>query len=146
MIASSPRRLAMRRVLLPLALVSMAFAPAPLRAPKPGSAAEDAKALQGSWLAEEGVGATFKGDILSFSTRLGPGVSYRVKLDPSSKPRSIDLKVASEKGDGRVILGIYSLEKDVFKLCCTESGRIRPRALEAKEGECDLYVFNRVKP
>jgi uncharacterized protein (TIGR03067 family) len=136
----------MRHILSLVAVLLLGLAPAPPDRPKTNRSAEDVKALQGSWTCEEGLQATFEGDRLSFATRRGPGLSYRVKLDASARPRSIDLTGTDDRSVHQAILGIYSLEKDVLKLCCTRPGEGRPRSFEAKEGECYLYIFKREHP
>jgi hypothetical protein len=91
----------MRRDLPLLAPVSLAFAPAPVRTPKAGTDAEDVKPSQGSWLAGDDVGIRFDGHLLTFSTRLGRGLSYRVESGASSNPKSIDMTQEGGEDDAK---------------------------------------------
>ena len=63
------------------------------------------------------------------------------KLDPSKKPKAIDVDIMDKKG-----LGIYSLEGDTLKICHSEVGEERPTEFESKEGSnVTLVVLKRVK-
>src|SRR3954454_24692778 len=64
-------------------------------------------------------------------TITGNGYSYTLggrteagtfKLDPSRKPKAIDVTPK----DGKPILGIYEIEGDTHKVCLGEFGRERP--------------------
>ena len=63
------------------------------------------------------------------------------KLDPSQKPRAIDVEINGKPG-----LGIYSLEGDTLKICHGEDNDPRPTEFASKEGtKLALIVFKRVK-
>jgi uncharacterized protein (TIGR03067 family) len=64
------------------------------------------------------------------------------KLDPTKKPKAIDV-VLQDKKTGQ---GIYSLEGDTLKICHGESDDPRPSEFESKEGSRNtVVVFKRVK-
>src|SRR5262249_11541849 len=64
----------------------------------------------------------------------------RYTLDPSAKPRAIDL---TDK-KGRKTLGIYSLEKGKLRICWTERGKSRPKTFATKAGSgVELLVLKR---
>jgi RNA polymerase sigma factor (sigma-70 family) len=125
-----------------LAAVGGAFAPAgppqatksapEQSAPKGGTPADDAKALQGEWqvveLEADGkkdtsegvthVRLTFRGDEITLRSTLDEGVMRKIKfkLDPSAKPRQIDLLSLDGPEKGKTTPGIYSLEKGRLRI------------------------------
>src|ERR1019366_3135909 len=42
---------------------------------------------------------------------------FRLKLDPSKDPKELDMIQKQPDGSEKVIKGIYTFEKDVFKMC-----------------------------
>jgi uncharacterized protein (TIGR03067 family) len=63
------------------------------------------------------------------------------KLDPTAKPKAIDVDINGKPG-----LGIYSLEGDTLKICHGEEGDARPTELASKEGtKVTLIVLKRTK-
>jgi uncharacterized protein (TIGR03067 family) len=69
---------------------------------------------------------------------------YRCKLDPSRKPKEIDLTPEGEPR-GRTGPGIYELEGDTLRVCFpAQPGQDRPPRLESKQGEGYLLLtYNR---
>jgi RNA polymerase sigma factor (sigma-70 family) len=69
---------------------------------------------------------------------------YRFKLDPSRKPKEIDLTPEGEP-KGRTGPGVYELEEDTLRVCFPgQPGRERPTRLGSKEGEgYALLTFKR---
>jgi uncharacterized protein (TIGR03067 family) len=55
--------------------------------------------------------------------RVAKGTS---KIDPSKKPKTIDLTAAEGDSAGKTALGIYELEKDSRKVCIAKPGDERP--------------------
>ncbi len=66
-----------------------------------------------------------------------------MKLDPSKKPKEIDMILA----DGsKTALGIYELSGGIFKLCYAPPGKGRPKEFGAKEESgYTLSVWQRKK-
>ena len=110
-----------------LACLSLAFAPAPRPKPKKKN---DLDVLRGDWkVVRVEIGGS---DLTERYLRFGMGVSitkghwkfsrqgrplaaeYAITLNPKNRPKTIDLK---HTASGLVILGIYRLEKDTFKIC-----------------------------
>jgi uncharacterized protein (TIGR03067 family) len=134
----------MHRVLPLLAILSFGFAPVPPFRPKPLT--KELKTLQGRWLTSDGVEATIEGDRLSLSIRRDPGGSFRLKLDSSTSPKSIDLTQLEGKDEVRTIPCIYILESDELKLCYGTPGQERPLAFETNGVDCGVITFKRMKP
>ena len=122
-----------------IALVSL-FAAAASAA---GDEAQKAlKALEGEWkvakivVAGEELGAdkvkgmtfTIKGDQLIPSDN--PKDPATVKLDPSTKPASIEFKDTHNE----VSLGIYKLDGDTATFCFTEGKGARPKEFQSAKG------------
>jgi uncharacterized protein (TIGR03067 family) len=150
----------MRACALLLAVVSLAFAPAPF--PKQGDPnKEDLKKMQGSWTTVRrtygGKPMTGRGEMTVVIS--GDRVKYLVDgmvrtewiitLDAKKQPKIFDRKKVSGAGAGQILRGVYRLEGDTLSTCyCQERGVSleRPTDLEgAKAGEW-LHVMRRKKP
>jgi uncharacterized protein (TIGR03067 family) len=130
--------------LLTLALVSLAFAPAPF--PKPTSNALDSKALQGTWIGADGHEARFEKDRLTYFRQGKMVTSYMMILNAVAKPKTYDLKgIGGGAVDGRTYHGIYNLDKDKLTLCAKGWGEPRPTEFVAAHGY-HLTVYKRKKP
>jgi uncharacterized protein (TIGR03067 family) len=66
------------------------------------------------------------------------------KIDPTKKPKTIDLHPKTAKG--QVVVGIYELEGDTLKICMPEpsTGKKRPTEFSGKDGK-SLMTFEREK-
>ncbi len=136
-----------------------AFATVVLLSPSPAAddAKKDQEALQGTWkpVSSEQGGKdqgdeakqhtlTFEKD--TFTVKRGDQVLLKgtFKLDPSKKPKAIDMTVTEGRGEdakGKELHGIYELTKDGLKWCtCQPGGTDRPKEFSTKEGTRDLCV------
>lgn len=112
--------------------------------------------LQGEWKMlsgqQDGVETTKEAATLMHCTVRGARVSFKregkiveevtIKLDASKNPKALD----ADLGNGRVALGIYRLEEDIFTLCYVHPGKSRPVDFAAREGSgASLSVWRRVK-
>ena len=109
---------------------------------------EDKEKLQGTWNVfsrEEGgkeqpdvEGAlSFKGNGFSLQLRNGPSIKGTFKLDPSTTPKTIDLKIEArfDVAVNKTALGVYQLEGDKLTLCLSDPGSgDRPKELASREG------------
>ena len=124
----------------------------------PADAKKELKALTGSWkavsvvsdgteMSKEEVGKitlTVKGAKYTLKTPDGQEIEGSHKLDPSKKPKELDLIRDVDKD--QKTLGIYELTKDTYKVCLGRPGKDRPKAFESKDGSGHrLVVFKRVK-
>ncbi len=119
----------------------------------------DLKALQGEWqlvdyqsnppLEAAGLAllkswkCTISGDTF---TRAGQGFTQRstFKLDPTQKPKAIDLTPLDGTLKGKTILGIYSIDGETLKLSLTERNVKRPTEFKPDEGRNQtVMVFQR---
>jgi uncharacterized protein (TIGR03067 family) len=66
------------------------------------------------------------------------------KLDPSTKPKSVDIHITSGEQKDNVIEGIYELKGNEFKICAKLTGKERPTKFATAEGTSTvLVVFKR---
>jgi uncharacterized protein (TIGR03067 family) len=117
------------------------FAPAPVRKEDTGKAA--LKKLAGTWslvsLSRAGrampvptevlaMKAVIKGDRWKFTrpAMRGPEPEYTIVLDPSKKPKEMDLKMVRGK-DAMVVHGIYTLKGDTLTFCYYNPTRGSPK-------------------
>lgn len=83
-----------------------------------------------------------KGDEFTFEAPDGNTIKGTLKFDSTKSPKAMDVTTH----DGAEIKGIYSVEKDIFKVCFNRSGGDRPTKLETKaDDNCDLIVFKKAK-
>ncbi len=86
-----------------------------------------------------------KGD--KFTMSLGPmsyGGTYQV--DPTKKPRTMDVTFTDGPDKGKTLLAIYELDGDIYKVCIAEPGKERPKEFTSAKGSgCALEVFKREK-
>ena len=69
-----------------------------------------------------------------------------VKLNPTKKPKTIDVTFTGGERKGQAVLGIYEIEGDAFRVCVARPGDERPAELSAKAGSGHtLVVYQREK-
>jgi uncharacterized protein (TIGR03067 family) len=106
---------------------------------------EDGKKSGEEWI--KGVIATNDGSG-KVSVRRGDKVIAEgtVKLDPTSKPKAIDVTFTAGERKGKTVLGIYEIEGDTFRVCVARPGGSRPAAFSAGAGSGrTLVVYEREK-
>ncbi|PYK16088.1 MAG: hypothetical protein DME55_12750 [Verrucomicrobia bacterium] len=126
--------------------------------PEDSATKKDLKGLQGTWsllsamedgksLAEDKVKQTtivIKDDTFRFPQLAEDATSEAgtFKLDATKKPKQMDT-VSTEK---QVMLGIYELEGDSYKVCFAPVGKPRPSEFTSKSGSGNiLQVWKRGK-
>jgi uncharacterized protein (TIGR03067 family) len=100
-----------KSLLLPLAFLSLSFAPAPFPKPtRPGDTTDDLKKIQGNWVRTDGnLPFRVTNDQLHFTT---VGDSWKFTLDQKANPKRIDfVLLQTEKLTYR---GIYRIEGDTW--------------------------------
>jgi uncharacterized protein (TIGR03067 family) len=117
----------------------------------------DKDKLQGTWVgveAERGgknAGAeeikdlkiTVRGDRITLGGRGAGNREYAFKLDPTQKPKTIDMTGQDGPEQGKTFRGIYSLEGDTLKLCLDDPDKERPTEFATKAGTTSLLAVLR---
>ena len=146
-----------------LALLITAAAALPILAdpPQDDAVKKELKKLEGSWATVfiEAAGQkvtdedkiktrklSTKGD--KYTLKVGDEtVQGTIEINPTKKPKTIDVKPDSGSNKGKTLLGIYELDGDSLKICLALPGKDRPTALvTAAENGQQLVVYKREKP
>lgn len=80
---------------------------------------------------------TFKGNSMSVEgddTVKKEYATFKLKLDPSTMPRCVDLTVSDGVQKDAVLEGIYELKGDDLKMCVTVFGKDRPTEFKSPDG------------
>lgn len=67
------------------------------------------------------------------------------KLDPTKKPKTIDIMPKEGDNSGGTMKGIYEFKGDTQKICWAPPDHERPTKFTA-EGGCTLIVYKKAKP
>jgi uncharacterized protein (TIGR03067 family) len=68
------------------------------------------------------------------------------EIDPTKKPKTVDLTETEGDNSGKTSLGIYELEDDTRKVCVARTGEKRPTEFAAPAGSGNiLAVLKRMK-
>jgi uncharacterized protein (TIGR03067 family) len=110
---------------------------------------DDAKndALEGTWLpsSAELAGKVFPDEVRKSIKLEVKGDQYTVtvgtqadrgtcKLNPSAKPRALDITGTEGPNKGKTILAIYERKGDTLRVCYDLGGKSRPEDFKTKEG------------
>jgi uncharacterized protein (TIGR02246 family) len=125
-------------------------------------AADDLKALQGTWVTlklvsdgkvevdlneppTEGPFSTLTYNGHKWVLKLGDAelASGTSKVDSSKTPKHIDLTHESGPQKGRTVLGIYNLVGDEYTACIAAPGKERPSEFSSKEGSGQRLVVSK---
>ena len=130
------------------ALLASVIAVAFLVAPR---AQDDAKNFEGTWTMVKGEqdGKPLDPETIKTAKLIVRGNHHTVivgndkmvgthHLDPTTKPKSIDVKDTEGPYKGTTLLGIYQLNGDEFTVCFPASGKERPKKFTAKAGTGNL--------
>ncbi len=122
--------------------------------------AKDSDAMQGTWLpssAELG-GAKFPDEVRKtiklvikddkYTVTVGAGVDQgTLKVNPSAKPKEMDITGTDGPNKGKTFLAIYELDGDTLRLCYDLSGKSRPTEFKTKaDTQLFLVTYKREKP
>jgi uncharacterized protein (TIGR03067 family) len=125
-----------------------------------GGDAKDDDALQGTWLpatAELG-GKMFPDEVRKsiklvvkddkYTVTVGDKVDKGyIKLNPSAKPKEMDITGTDGPNKGKTFLAIYEQEGDTLRICYDLIGKSRPTEFKTKEGtSLFLVTYKRDKP
>jgi len=140
----------MKMRLLIIPAVGLLLAACNRQAPQSSAPKTDLDRIQGTWdlvlamkdgkpLAEDKVKQTtimFKGDKFRFpgSAEYATSQEGTIKLDESKKPKEMDA-ISTEK---EVMLGIYKLEENGYKVCFAPAGKPRPTEFNSTPGSGNI--------
>jgi uncharacterized protein (TIGR03067 family) len=128
------------------------------------AAKKELAAFQGTWKTEslhydgkdvlaDGLPAlqfTFKGDEATIEGSAEVKKDYakfKIKLDPATMPKSVDMTVSAGGQLNLTLEGIYELKKDEIRVCAKVIGKERPTKFESPDGSnIALIVLKRVAP
>jgi uncharacterized protein (TIGR03067 family) len=69
------------------------------------------------------------------------------KIDPSKKPKAMDILGVEGPNKGKTILAIYELNGNTLRVCYDLAGKNRPTEFKTKKGEpLFLATYKRAKP
>src|SRR5262249_9675392 len=120
---------------------------------------KDSDAIQGTWLAStaelggkpfpdearKSIKLTLKDDKYTVTVGKNPDQGT-VKLDPSAKPKAMDITGTEGPNKGKKIPAIYELNGDTLKICYDLSGKSRPMGFKTTEGtQLFLVTYKRQK-
>ena len=108
----------------------------------------DAESIDGTWLpsAAELSGEKFPDEVLKtiklvvgdekYTVTVGEGVDKgTVKLDPSAKPKALDITGTEGPNKGKTMLAIYDRSGDTLRVCYDLSGTARPGDFKTEKGK-----------
>jgi hypothetical protein len=138
----------MRRAVLLLAVVCLAFAPAPL--PKQRRADDsqgDLQAMQGTWAERfaDSAAVTLVGDRMEYH----PDHVWKLTLHTRASPRRVVATGVGSKNAGEARRGLYRLEKGKLIICWgrgSDSDLVWPASLDPFHKDVWVEVFTLVKP
>jgi uncharacterized protein (TIGR03067 family) len=125
------------------------------RQENPSRPEDDAKSLLGAWIIQSATrdGATlnhlkggqmvFAGDKLTLKPAVGQDEAVAYKIDPSQKPKTMDLEPENNKLKADLDNAIYDLNGDTLKLCLGTKDN-RPREF-TDVGRASLVLKRKTK-
>ena len=142
----------MKWMLLPAALTAGLLVAADA---KDNAVKKDMDALQGKWqlvsLERDGKSAdvpkdavrVVKGDTYTVTPRPGVTIEGTFKIDPTAKPKAVDITQTSGENKGKTSLGIYEIDGDTLKMCWAPPGKDRPTEFKSAEGSGILLAVQK---
>ena len=121
---------------------------------------KDTDTIQGTWLAStaELAGKPFPEEVRKsikltikdgkYTVTVGKTPDHGTsKLDPSAKPKAMDITGTEGPNKGKTFQAIYELDGDTLKVCYDLSGKGRPAEFKTAEGtQLFLVTYKREKP
>jgi uncharacterized protein (TIGR03067 family) len=140
-----------------LPVIALFLGPIATGAPKDNAKAQKAEreTIQGTWVATDcivagekssqkevtGTRMLFRGDTIEYTLPdsgtevIGPASKFSFVLDPSKKPKAIDLVPLDGLWKGLKMRGIYRIEGDTLTICFHDwSAESRPKEFAAPKG------------
>jgi uncharacterized protein (TIGR03067 family) len=122
--------------------------------------AKDKDAIQGAWLPStaELAGKPFPEEVRKTIKLVIKDDTYTVtvgklvdkgtaKLNPSAKPKQMEVTGTDGPNKGKTFLAIYELDGDTLRICYDLSGKSHPKEFKTMEGtQLFLVTYKREKP
>lgn len=86
-----------------------------------------------------------KGDKYTLKLQDNPISQGTIKVDPSKKPKTIDIMPTEGDSSGMTMLGIYEQDGDTQKTCYAQPTKPRPTKFTSENGQT-LIVYKKTKP
>lgn len=82
------------------------------------------------------------GDIMTKTGVGGGGLKYKITLDPTTNPKSIDLVSQERRRDGKVFVqkGIYEWDGKTLRMCFDNTGKSRPKEFKSPKDKDNIYL------
>jgi len=122
---------------------------------------DETKTLQGAWkivsmsihgreLEEDSFKSwrrTVDGTHITWKNEDGTFLETSIKIDPSKSPKQIDSTMQSGDEKDKVVLGIYEIKGDEFRMCFADPDMPRPTEFASRTGMTgvSMYTAQRVK-
>src|SRR2546430_12590847 len=120
---------------------------------------EDSKMMEGTWLPVEGElgGQKFPEEVLKtiklsmsdgkYTVKVGEQLDKgTVKLEPTTKPKAMDITGTEGPNKGKTFLAIYDLTGDTLRICYDLAGKKRPTEFKTvKDTQQFLVSYKREK-
>jgi uncharacterized protein (TIGR03067 family) len=133
-------------LLLALAALCLAFAPAPLPRAKRTSTNGLAPSIEGRWLIEGPRLLEISATNWTLDPDRAPGPSYRLSTDRAAYPPTFDLFGVHTGGDGQPQwLGIYKIEGDTLTICYNRAENGRPITFDGPDMGRFTQTFRRAR-
>jgi uncharacterized protein (TIGR03067 family) len=123
------------------------------------SADKDGDAMQGTWVpsSAEFAGEKFPDEVRQTIKLVVKGDKYTVtvgkqvdqgtvKVNPSAKPKTLDITSTEGANKGKTILAIYELDGDTLRVCYDLNGKDRPTEFKTRTNtQLFLVTYKREK-
>ena len=143
-------------MLKPVVMLTLVLSFAP--AARSGDAKDDT--IEGTWLpaTAELAGKMFPDEVRKtiklvvkddkYTVTVGKEVDQgTVKLNPTAKPKEMDITGTDGPNKGKTILAIYERDGETLRVCYDLSGKNRPTEFKTREGtQLFLVAYKREKP
>jgi uncharacterized protein (TIGR03067 family) len=75
-----------------------------------------------------------KGNEFTYTDAGGAAHKGTFKIDPTKKPKTMDITFTDGPNKGETMLGIYEISEDTYKLCMKPMSKDRPTEFSSKAG------------
>lgn len=83
------------------------------------------------------------GDKYTLTMKGGKPFSGTFKIDPTKKPKTMDMMPTDGRYKDKTLLAIYEFDGDTMKVCFAEPGKERPTAFASKPGSGHVFIIQK---